>query len=224
MNSLKLSFLKSAFMIGMIILFSSFSVSVASEEYTLDIANLNVEGNKVRMQIISTIPGTIEVMASLNLANQDPKDVYIGTSKKIKLIGGTAEVVLNVSELPTGNYEAEVNFYSNWGLADEKSKNSGITENMQVIKKIFLTGSGISAADEKKKQDGQVWVMENISMGTPWNANDISRRFGMPIELPVEGRNPNIIKAYYYSSIDMTLIVNVLKREITIWRMGRAHN
>jgi len=35
--------------------------------------------------------------------------------------------------------------------------------------------------------------------------------------------NPQVLHMYYFKSIDMTLMVNVLKKEIVTWRTGLEH-
>jgi len=60
-------------------------------------------------------------------------------------------------------------------------------------------------------------------MGQRWDYADWKRRFGSAEQLLVTRYNPNIIKAYYFKSIDMTIIANVLKSEIDVWRVGRKN-
>ena len=34
--------------------------------------------------------------------------------------------------------------------------------------------------------------------------------------------NPDIIKGHYFPDIDVTVFVNTLKGEVSVWRLGRA--
>ena len=44
---------------------------------------------------------------------------------------------------------------------------------------------------------------------------------GEPQQLITTRWNPDIIKAYYFKSLDMTIFVNELTGEVSHWRMGR---
>ena len=63
------------------------------------------------------------------------------------------------------------------------------------------------------------WVMDNAMPGTGWNLDRFSSQLG-PFE-HVQSTLPNHT-AYYFARPDMTIIVNSLRGEVTIWRMGRA--
>ncbi|MEX2527723.1 MAG: hypothetical protein WEA09_08815 [Gemmatimonadota bacterium] len=177
----------------------------------------------VRLNMTTNIPGVIEVMAGLSLQGQAPDDVWIGKSERVRLTAGTGEVMLSTEDLPTGRYDAEVSFYPRWGPQDERSRESGITHELRATAPLDLVGSGEAASDAQFKLDSQRWVMENVGMGDPWVPNDWTQRFGAYEELMVDRGNPDILKAYYFPRLDMTLIVNILRDEISIWREGRAH-
>ena len=81
--------------------------------------------------------------------------------------------------------------------------------------------SKISLSEQKFKDEGQRWVMDNIWTGVKWNPTLIKNRFGNPESVPITSGNPKIIKAYYYKKIDMTIIVNTYKNKVVTWRMGR---
>lgn len=191
------------------------------KEYSITVQAIEIKGKKVRLSISSNIPGNIEIMAGVSLMGQAPKDIYIGKSERVKVSNGSSEVVIDVSDLPSGEYEAEANFYPMWGLQDEKSKLTGINHEISASQKIKISGSGESAELVAKRNEGQKWVMKNIIVGTHWNPSQWKERFGSREELPVTSMNPNIIKNYYFSSIDMTVIVNTLKVKVVTWRMGK---
>jgi hypothetical protein len=191
------------------------------KEYLITVQAIEIEGKKVELSISTNIPGNIEIMAGVSLMGQAPKDTYIGKSERVKVSNGNSEVIIDVSDLPTGEYEAEANFYPRWGLQDERSKLTGINHEISASQKIKIGGSGESSKLVAKRNEGQKWVMENIIVGTPWNASEWKERFGSQEELPVTSMNPNIIKNYYFSTIDMTVIVNILKVKVVTWRMGK---
>lgn len=70
-------------------------------------------------------------------------------------------------------------------------------------------------------QAGRNWVMENFVAGQKWSPNDWIKRFGTWEELPVIDMNPDIMKKYYFKSIDMTVTVNALKGEAMTWSSGK---
>lgn len=194
--------------------------AVASE-YAIDIQTEEIDRNTLKITASTNIPGIIEVMGSVSLAGQAADDVYIGESKKFILSQGAGQVVLDVSALPSGKYEAEISFYPRWGFKDEKSKASGIGSNIEVSKRIEIVGSGESAESASAREEGQRWVMLNVVVGTPWSTGELISRFGSWEEFPTKTRNPKIIKNYYFKSIDMTIVVNVLKDEVVTWKMGK---
>ena len=174
--------------------------------------------------ITTNIPGSIEVMADLSLAGQAPSDVWIGTNKRVSVRDGEGIVILDGSKLPTGEYDVEVSFYPRWGFKDNASRQSGVDQKIHVTTSVTLTGTGESAEAVEKRNEGRRWVKSNVFVGTKWDPTFWLAEFGEFKQLEVDRYNPAIIKAYYFESIDMTLIVNVLKGEINTWRDGEAHS
>ena len=86
------------------------------------------------------------------------------------------------------------------------------------------SGPGKSAADVQFKEDGQRWVAENIGEGEAWRPKDWIQKFGKYQELQMNMSSPELLKAYYFPRIDITLIVNVWRKEIATWRFGRAYS
>jgi hypothetical protein len=197
---------------------------VTPAEYSLSVDPTVLPDGRVRLEISSNIPGIIEVMAGLSIQDQADDDVWIGKTERVRLTNGRGVVILSTNDLPEGNYDAEASFYTRWGLQDDTSRATGISKDLNVSTSLTLTGSGESADEVQFKKNGQKWVMGHIAMGDPWQPVEWVQRFGQYEELPVDRWNPKIIKAYYFPRIDITLIVNILKKEITVWRLGRAHN
>ena len=63
--------------------------------------------------------------------------------------------------------------------------------------------------------------MANANKGKPWDPAEWSR-FGEPESLTVTRYDPNVVQAFYYPVIDMTVFVNTRADEVEFWRFGRA--
>ena len=190
------------------------------EEYTLSVKGVELSNGRVQLNVKTNIPGVIELMAGVSLAHQAPDDVFIGTSERISVRNGLAQTILDVSDLPSGEYEVEAAFYPRWGFQDERSRATGISIKIESKHLLFLDGSGESVESVSRRNDGQKWVMENVSMGMDWDSSYWINKFDVWEEFPVTTMNPDIIKNYYFESIDMTLVINTLKNEIVTWRIG----
>ena len=191
------------------------------EEYTLAVQGRVVENNRVQVDVSTNIPGVIELMAGISLADQAPNDIFVGKTERITVREGSAHTTFDASDLPQGEYDVEATFYPRWGFQDERSRATGITENIESRQSLALDGSGESVQSVSERNEGQRWVIENVSMGMAWNPAEWRERFGAWEEFAATTRNPNIITNYYFDSIDMTLVVNTLKDEIVTWKMGR---
>ncbi len=177
--------------------------------------------DRVHVNVGTNIPGVIELMAGIRLADQAPDDVFIGKTERITIRDGSGQTTFEVSDLPQGEYEARASFYPNWGFQDEQSKATGITEPIESKHLLSLDGSGESAESVSERNEGQRWVMENVTMGMTWNPTEWKQRFGDWREFAATSRNPDVITNYYFESIDMTIVVNTVKDEIVTWRTGR---
>ena len=137
------------------------------EEYSISVKPEVVAGTQVAADISTNIPGSIEVMASLSLAGQSPKDLFIGATQRVTLADGTGQVNFDASKLPHGRYNFEASFYPQWGFKDEQSRATGIQDSIEASSPVELTGSGESSETVALRKNGQSWVMENIYMGVP---------------------------------------------------------
>ncbi len=196
----------------------------APDEYLLSVQPELLPNGDVRLKIRSNIPGTVVVMAGVSLHGQADDDVWVGKNQRVRVSNGEGAVTFSTRDLPAGEYDAEAAFYPRWGFQDTVSRATGITREVNAVSSLTLAGSGESAAVVQFKENGQKWVMMNVAMGDPWHAADWVQRFGKYSELRVDRGNPEILKAYYFPKIDTTLIVNVLKKEISIWRLGKARS
>lgn len=196
----------------------------SKDGFSLGFTVHQLQRNKVKLELTTNMSGAIEVMVSISLAGQDPDDVWIGEDARVRITKGKGVAILDVSELPKGRYDAEVNYYPNWGPQDNLAKSFSSKEVLEASIAFDLFGSGESAESVKFREEGQKWVMENVEMGKPWNIDFWIKKFGQMKELEVDRGNSNILKAFYFKSIDMTLIVNVRQGTIDTWRFGEAHH
>ena len=192
-----------------------------NSEYSINIEARESDSKEVEISVTTNIPGTIEVFGAVSLSGQKGDDVYIGVKEKFFIKDGVGFVALDVNGIPSGDYDAEVNFYPRWGFKDDESRATGISENVRSSIPLKLEGSGESAELASQREEGQRWVMENAYSGVSWSPGYWIERFGFWKQIPTQSRNPEIIKNYYFESIDMTVIVNVLKSEIVTWRTGK---
>lgn len=176
----------------------------------------------VNFLIKTNIPLPVEFMASIDLKDQKPDEIYIGCSKIIKVESSPYSFDFDISEqkLPSGEYNAEVTFHPQW-VADNGNE---LAKN--IIKKVMGSMSinlktAYGSADERKKIDKkQSWVMDNVIVGTIWNVEEFVEKLGKYQELKVTNRNAKIIKVYYFPEADMTIFVSKPKKSVLTWRIG----
>lgn len=181
------------------------------------------QGENVDIAIETNIPGVIEVMAGVDLKGQAANDVYIGKTERVRVINGKGSTSISANDLPSGEYEARVSFYPRWGFQDELSRSTGIAEDLEDSHDITLRGTGESATKAQGRENFQKWVMANVISGYAWKETEWTERFGEYDELPVERFNPEIMHAYYFPDLDMTIFVNTFNSEVSHWRVGKAN-
>ena len=181
--------------------------------------------NTVGFLIETNIPLPVEVMASIDLKNQKPDDTYIGVSKRIKIETSPYSYDLDISEekLPNGDYEAVVTFYPRWGANNGNELAKEIESKVENVYSISLGSSSHGTAKERMEKDKkQLWIINNVVVDTPWDNDKFVKELGEFIELVVTNRNPEIIKAYYFSEADMTIFVSKPKKAVVTWREGKV--
>lgn len=189
-------------------------------------AQLSVEAvpqgdTQVRFVVTTNLPTPVEVMAGVALAGQKPDDVFIGHTERVILDGPRTEFVVDTSAarepLPSGEYDAEVSFYPRWG-AENRNPAAKLAPELEATDRLALGGSGENRADAERRNELQRWVMGNIGMNVPWNRENFETRLGQARKGP--STMSRLHDAYYFPDADMTFLVNRLKNEVTIWRMG----
>lgn len=175
----------------------------------------------VTLTIRTNIPLPIEVMASVSIKGQKPTDTYIGMSKRVRITSAEQTVTLDgeSEKLPAGEYMAEVTFYPRWGAENGPEEAKEIKEEIVGNADVILSGSGESKSQADQRNIDQLWVMENVTIGTPWNESQFVEQLG---QFSKSEADLNFHDAYYFPRADMTIIVNHLKNSVGIWRMGRA--
>ena len=151
---------------------------VRRQEIPPDGYNLSVKPGKeangrLKVNVTTDIPGVIELMAGLSLKGQKPEDVFIGRTERLRLEGGNAIVEFATNELPTGAYDVEATFYPNWGFKDQRSRSTGISDEIRTSKEIHLVGSGEGAKTAQFREDSQKWVMNELYAGVEWNLRNL---------------------------------------------------
>lgn len=180
-----------------------------------------LDANRVQFIIETNIPTPVEVTVGVSLAGQASKDVSISHYDRLRLEGPKTTYILDTSAstkpLPTGEYEAKVTFYPRWG-ADNGNPAAKAAPELEAIDNITLEGSGEERATAERRNELQLWVMLNLSMNEPWNQSNFEAKLGPSEKGP--STLSHLHDAYYFPEADITLIVNRLKGEATVWRLG----
>ncbi len=200
------------------------SKQIVKVDYYIKLSATSISEYVVKCEINTNIPLPVEVMASINLIDQNPDDLYIGYSEKVVLKDSIQTVVLNSAykKLPSGNYTAEITYYPQWGAENGNPKALEIKKTLKGKYDVLLKGSGVSATDFLQKKNKQFWVMENVWTGINWDKNLVVSEIGTYQELVVTCMNPDIIKAYYFTDADMTIFVRANKQSVLTWEKGQA--
>lgn len=195
--------------------------AIIAGEKTLSTTATVLDEGRVKFEIETTLPLPVEVMIGVSLKGQAPDDVYIGYSERTKIEKARSEFILDTrlskDILPDGEYEAEVSFYPFWG-ADNGNHDAKSAPELHARSDVVLKVTGVDRASTERKNELQKWVMLNIEMNVPWNRENYEAKLG-----PAE-KGPSTMSrlhdAYYFPEADVTLLVNRLKNEVTVWRLG----
>lgn len=197
--------------------------AVAAPAYELSVKARTLSSTKVEFTVTTNIPLPVEVMVGVDLADQRPDETYIGFTERLRLASPVTVHVLDTSEarkpLPSGNYEAVVSFYQRWGAKNGNPAAASVPD-MEAKQLIVIEGSGESADLARSRNKMQMWVMENFVMNSPWNERYYIERLGNYEKS--KATLSHLHDAYYFPRADMTLLVNRLKNDVTVWRLGRA--
>lgn len=202
-------------------------------EYKINVKATPIDQYKVNVDIQTNIPGATVLAVSLALKGQKPLDTFIGTDFiKAPVVAGNAKVTIDGSErvfpygtkLPAGDYDVEVSFNPNWTENKVAANVAKITDRIEGKYSITLSASGQSSNSAKATLDSQKWLTENFYMNYPWKPEFWRKKFGELKQVEYRGSgNSRILKMYYIKSIDRTLLINNLKKEIITYRTGLVH-
>lgn len=179
----------------------------------------------VEFTVTTNLPLPVEIMADVNLAGQADDDTYIGFGDRMTLDKPETVFTLDGSDkdiLPTGAYEAEVDFYPRWG-AENGNPEAARAPRLTAMVPIEIKGNGtlpITIEEANRRNSMQKWVMGTVGMNEPWDRARFEGQLG-----PCEKGPSTLSKlhdAYYCPEADVTLIVNRLRNEMTVWRLGKA--
>ncbi|MGE4321923.1 MAG: hypothetical protein AB7E60_02715 [Sphingobium sp.] len=177
---------------------------------------------QVRFTIETNAPLPIEVAIGVSLSSQKPDDAYIGFDDRITLKEMRTEVVLDGQraqmKLPHGEYDAEVDFYPNWGAKTNPA--ASVVPRLHSSTNVEIEGDGLSDKQANQRIERRNWVMSEVVWHTPWNQDVFTKKLGSFTKSQAE--LSHLHDAYYFPGADMTIIVNRLKNEVTVWRMGKA--
>ena len=198
-------------------------IAPSSATLSLSVTPRAIDKNKVELTIRTNLPLPVTVAASIDLAGQAPTDTYIGyQGDDITLRQPETTVILDTSladkPLPTGRYQASVAFYPAWGA--EGNRDAANAPELHADVPFNLGGSGQTATSAGLRDRRQAWVMESLYSNARWNKRNMEHQLG-PSEKGVSDLSP-LHDAYYFSGADVTLIVNRVRNEVSIWRLGRA--
>ncbi|PKP99343.1 MAG: hypothetical protein CVT76_00495 [Alphaproteobacteria bacterium HGW-Alphaproteobacteria-15] len=196
---------------------------VDASKATLSVTAENLDQNRVQFEVQTTIPLPVEMMASVSLKGQKPNDVFIGHSERVTVDEDKLNFIIDTSNskdpLPAGEYEAELSFYPRWGAKNGNEAANSVPE-LHAKADIKLEASGTNRANAERKNELQRWVMNNLAMNEPWNRKSFEKRLG-PSQKGSSTMS-HLHDAYYFPNADVTLLVNRLKNEVTVWRMGNV--
>jgi hypothetical protein len=205
--------------------------------YQLSIAVSETGPCSCDVAVGSNVPGIVEVIVALELVGLKGEDAGIGLQQNLKLATGVTGVVHfdgqkdqnpmlpDQKALSDGSYVAEVTLYPNWGLIDGPAKGSRLDRELtSKTKAVVMRCGGTSAASVKKRVADRGWVMRTVYTGLPWKRAVWTRRLGEYRQEPYrEGSwNSRTTAAYYFPSVDMTLLVNTQKQEVLTFHEGRS--
>ena len=180
-----------------------------------------LDENRVQFEVETTLPLPVEVMASVSLTGQAADDVYIGHQERIKIEKSESTFIIDTTNakgaIPSGEYEAKVSFYPLWGAKNGNPAAENVSE-LHAISNILLKGASVDRADAERKNNLQRWVMNNLGMNEPWNRETYEAKLGKSQKGP--STMSHLHDAYYFPDADITLLVNRLKSQVTVWRMG----
>lgn len=182
----------------------------------------------VELTITTNLPTPVRVSADATLQGLSDDDPYVGIDEFVTLTGPKTVVVLDGSEsempLPAAKYDVEVKFHQAWG-ADDGNPAAAKAPDTTARTTVDLKGNGATQAsvDERaRKTKLYNWAALNLESGMPWDRKTFEAKLGPSTKGPSSlSRNHD---AYFFADPDITLLVNRVTNEMTVWRKGDVAN
>lgn len=192
-------------------------------EPSLSVSPRALDSHRVEFTITTTVPLPIKVATSIDLEGQKDSDTYIGYQGEFLTISQPiTKVILDTAKadhpLPAAHYVASVDFFPKWGA--EGNPAAAKLPELHATHIFKLGGGGGTRASAELQRTRQKWVMENVSVNEPWDPGRFENALGGLEKGPSD--LSRLHDAYYAPGADMTLIVNRVRKTVSVWRMGRA--
>lgn len=194
-----------------------------------------VQGDfKIQVDITTDFPDGSVLSVSISKHGLGDDDIFVGTDFiKVPVKNGSASVLIDaekrarpsIAAITKGKYELDVTFYPRWKENKLIADNLGIKEPVEIVKIIQLVGNGQGEEafqEQKQTLEGRNWVMGEVFQGMKWDESFWVKKFGQPERYSSSVGNNKVLQMYYFEKIDMTIMVNTLKKEIVTWRNGKA--
>lgn len=199
------------------------AAATVAAQAALSVTPRVLDEHRVELAITTSMPLPVKVATSIDLAGQKSDDTYIGYQGDfLTLHQPTTRVVLDTSKaghpLPAASYVASVDFFPTWGA--EGNAEAAKMPEAHASQVFALGGSGRTRGSAIKLAERQKWVIANVTPNDPWDRRRFERELG-PAQRSRSDLSP-LHDAYYFAGADMTLIVNRVRREVSVWRIGRA--
>lgn len=152
--------------------------------------------------------------------------LLLGSMLALLFVGGVFGMIANDQEQLTPQQQAQ-EMIKQSGIEDDGSVKASVTKDGAIVIEPIQQDQTKPDIPESVKQhaideEGRAWVRENFVMWQEWKPEEWRERFGEWEEIPVTDRNPEVVKNYYFPSIDMTIAVNVRKNEAIRWDYGKG--
>ena len=174
-------------------------------------------------RLVSNMPFPIEVMLGVSLVGLEDDDPFIGARERLKVTSSDQRfqiaLVQDGKPLPAGSYSLEADFYPGWGADVGTAAAKSIKREIQARQPVSLTGER-SAELALRGKNGQVWLMENVGQGDPFDLALYKRHLGEPVQFKPRNGN-SMIHGYYFPDADVTIFMSESRRETLIWKLGR---
>ena len=189
------------------------------------------ENNQLIYNIDTNIPLPIEVMIGIEPKGLSPDEPAYGFSERVKIEKSPMQLRREAKDkegfqstvLKNGTYLADVKFYPLWG-AKNGNPNAGKIKEKVVGTSIVEIGSFKkegSIKSDLKKSKKQSWGMK-VSVKDKWIEKKFIENLGKYQELETRGRDPKLVKTYYFPEADMTFFINKPLKQVLMWKFGKV--